>query len=407
VVAGLVILAALTGVLAVTVGSDDGGHLVAAWVSETGRDVSANHHAPAFDPSAGEAGLVYAPVSDDGGPAGRCTLEALDARDGGTVWTYDLPPEACFIHAVADPGLADVDGDGDREVLAATAEDELAVFDAATGRRILSTPLTDYGYTEPVFADLAPAPGREFVVVDATGTLHVVGVDGELRWSRSRGAYVWAQPAVVDADGDGRLEVAVAGRDGTLAVYEGDGSPAWERSGLGTVSWLGSGDGDRDGVPEVYLATIDGDVLAVDLGDGELEWRTRVGAFAAVGPPFDGDGDGSPEVYATTKDGTLSALDAASGEVAWRIGLTPESVQMMPPPVRGDVDGDGTPELVAAAHDGSVSVVDPATGAVRATYTRETRLFTHAVPADVDGDGDDEALVLYADGRVVALDYRT
>ncbi|SEO97928.1 hypothetical protein SAMN04487948_109122 [Halogranum amylolyticum] len=77
---------------------------------------------------------------------------------------------------------------------------------------------------------------------------------------------------------------------------------------------------------------------------------------------------------------------------------------MMPPPVVGDVDGDGASEIVAAGNDGTVSVVS-VDGELRATYSRDVPIFTHATLADTDGDGDDEMLVVYADGRVVSLDY--
>ena len=76
---------------------------------------------------------------------------------------------------------------------------------------------------------------------------------------------------------------------------------------------------------------------------------------------------------------------------------------MTPPPVIGDVTGDGTLEIVAVTNDGGVHVVNPATGAVRGSYERDARLFTHATLADTDSDGRNEVYVVYGDGVAVAL----
>lgn len=427
VVALLAVLAGLAGVALVAFAGGPGvvgladspdASLSEAWVSGTGRSVSANHHAPAVDEG---AGVVYAPVSDDGGTEGRCSLYALDARHGGVRWEYPVPGESCFIHSVADPTVADYDDDGVREALAATTEDELAAFDAS-GRKEFAHPLADYGYTEPVVADLAPAPGRELVVVDTTGTVHVVSPDGATAssndgagggdpaagrtlWTRSLDAYVWARPVVADHDADGAPELLVGDRSGNVTLFGGDGRVEWRASDVGTVSWGTAGDVDDDPATEAFYATVDGDVVALDGRDGAVDWRTTVGAFASVHALVDGDGDGTREVYAATKSGTVLALDATDGTVRWRTTVTPESVQMMPPPVAGDLDGDGDPELVVAANDGSVTVLDPGTGDVLATYARDVEVFAHAETADLDGDGAGEVVVLYADGRVVALSY--
>jgi outer membrane protein assembly factor BamB len=417
----VVALAGGPGVLGLADGPD--ATLSEVWVSDTGRSVSANHHAPAVD---AVDGVVYAPVSDDGGTAGRCALYALDARDGGVRWEYRVPGEACFIHSVADPTVADYDEDGAREVLAATTEDELAAFDA-TGRKEFAQPLADYGYTEPVVADLASAPGREVVVVDTTGTVHVVspdgatansdedaGADGEdadapaagrTLWTHRLDAYVWARPVVADHDADGDPELLVGDRSGNVTLLSGDGTVEWRAADVGTVSWSTVGDVDDDPATEAFLATIDGDVVALDGRDGAVTWRTTVGAFASVQALTDGDGDGTTEVYAATKSGTVLAVNATDGTVDWRTSVTPESVQMMPPPVAGDLDGDGSEEVVVAANDGSVTVLDPASGDVLTTYARDVKVFAHPETADLDGDGDEEVLVLYADGRVVALSY--
>lgn len=381
VVTALVAVVVAGGLLAVAgyglVGAD-GGTLSAAWVSDTGRQISSNHHAAAV-----ADGTVYAPISGRDGSDG-CALVAVDADGGETRWRYGVPPADCTIHSVADPAVADVTGDGAPEVVAATTEKEVAGFDPEDGDVTFRHGLSDYGYTKPVVADIAPAPGEELVVVDVTGTVVVVGADGSERWTHAFDEYVWSQPVVADFDSDGGPELLVAGRSGTAVLFSGDGSVEW-RSAVAdgdSVTWATTG-----------------------RGDGGVEWRRNVGEFAAVNAFSAGGPDAPPVVYVTSKDGRVRALDAETGAVEWATEIVTERVQMMPPPTLGDVDGDGADELVAPGNDGSVTVLDPATGDVLATYARDAPVFAPATPSDADGDGAAEAYIVYADGRVVRLEY--
>ncbi|MGM0591797.1 MAG: PQQ-binding-like beta-propeller repeat protein [Halobacteriota archaeon] len=404
VVAVVVVIVFLGGVAALGVGDiATGDSLSPVWISDTGRDISANHHAAAV-----ADGRVFAPISG-ADRTGTCALVALDASDGGTLWDYPIPPANCTVHSVADPAVADYDDDGVREVIVATTEREVAGFDPETGTKEFAHPLADYGYTQPVVADLAPESGTEISVVDVTGTVSVRSAEGDVLWQRDLENYVWAQPVVDDFDADGAPDLLVGGRDGNVTLFAGDGTTTW-RSKVGqggSVSWLTTGQADEDLAREVFVATVGGSVTAVDGATGDLEWTASVGDFAAVGGFGDGDADGTPEVYVVTKDGRLRSVDATTGTVEWTTTVTTERVQMMPPPSLADLDGDGDLEIVAPGNDGTVSVVDPETGDVLADYNRDVPIFTHATLADVDGDDDPEAMVVYADGRVVALEYES
>lgn len=386
-----------------TPGSDT--ELTAAWISETGRETTSNHHAPAVGRVDGR-GMVYAPVS---GPARTptCALVGLDGTTGTVRWTDHVPTANCTIHSVADPTLADFDDDGVQEVVAATIQRVVMAHHPLTGDVEFRQALASYGYTRPVVADLTPDDGTEIVVVDARGTVFAFRANGTTAWSRSFSATTWAQPAVADFDGDDKPEVAVAtGDTAELHVLSGDGSSQWEthRSLDGSVTWMTAGEMDGDGAVEIAVATTNGTVVAFDGRTGDRAWTRGFGAYAAVNALGDGDGDGRPELYTVARDARLRSLDAATGRTEWTTTLTTSDVQMTPPPAIGDVDGDGGTEVVAVTNDGIVSVVDAGSGRVAGSYEREARIYTEPRLADVDGDGDDEAFVIYADGRVVAFD---
>lgn len=387
------------GAFAFTLGGG-GAALDTAWTSDTARDVRANHHAVAAGVVDGE-GTVYAPISGRADTP-TCALIALDAGNGSADWRYRVPTANCTIHAVATPTVADYDGDGDPEVLAATTEQDLLAFDADTGEEEFRGNLTSYGYSKPVVADLTGGPDSEVAVVDVRGALSVFDRNGSLLWRERLGSYTWGQPAALDADGDGGTELVVGTRAGELWAFEGNGSVRWQRESVGGVTW--STAGTVDGEPTVAVGTTNGSVALFDAGSGETRWRQSFGAYAAVHAFGDGDGDGTAEVYGVARDGKLRSVDAASGGIEWTTTLTSADVQMTPPPALGDVDGDGEEELVAVTNDGRVSLVDPESGAVLSTRERSVPIYTYPTVADLNGDGREEAYVIYSDGRVVRLD---
>lgn len=390
-------------------GPGSGGDLSVRWVSDTARpNMGGNHHAPAAA-QIGNRGMVFAPVSGAGG-TDACDLVALDASNGSTAWNYPIPPANCTIHSVADPTVADYDGDGTREVLAATTEEAVVAVDPRTGTEEFRHDLTDYGYTQPVVADLAGDGRNEVVAVDVQGTIHVLRPNGSAVWTERLSSYTWGQPRVADFDADGRNELVVGlGSSGNLTLFEGDGTRRWTLTTPldSSITWMTTGEADGDDAIEVVVATDGGAVAAIDGASGEVEWRQDFGSLAAVHAFGDGDRDGDSEVYAVAKDGKLRSLDASDGTVEWEVTLTNADVQMTPPPSMGDLDGDGSPEIVAVTNDGHVSVVDPRSGEVLATHEREGEvpIYVHPTLADANGDGAAEIYVMYGDGRVVSLAY--
>jgi outer membrane protein assembly factor BamB len=171
------------------------------------------------------------------------------------------------------------------------------------------------------------------------------------------------------------------------------------------VTWLTTANLDSDAALELVAGTQQGPVLAFDGRTGDREWIHPTALLSAVHGVR--TVDGVPTVFATTGDGRLLALDGRDGRVRWETTVTTESVQMMPPPVVGDVDGDGAGELVVGANDGSVSVFDPATGALLAKHERSVDILAPPVLADTDDDGTVEIYVIYGDGRVQRLAYES
>ncbi|WP_227134486.1 outer membrane protein assembly factor BamB family protein [Halorubellus salinus] len=404
VVAVAVVLASLAG--AVLLGAtgalvDQGGSdLSTTWTSDSAIPSDNNHHEVAVGTVGGEA-RVFVPVSSTRA-VDACALAAFDADDGGEAWRDSVPSANCTVHAVADVAVADYDRDDTTEVLATTTEQVVRAY-APGGDVEREWNLSAYGYTKPVVANVTGDAAPEVVVVDSRGLVQVLDADGGVAWRDDRDGYVWGSPVVDDVDGDGAVEVVVADSTGAMTAYTATGGVDWNVSLDGeAVTWLGHGDADADGVIEFYAGTPTGFVFAVD-GTGERAWTTTRSDLTATNAVLRDDAGGG--AFVASDDGTVARLDAESGDVVWETTVASDAVQMMPPPVAGDVDGDGDSELVVAAHDGTVAVLDPATGRTIATVTHDDRVFAAPVLADVDGDDRVEAFVIYADGTVRRFDY--
>ena len=406
----LVFLLALGGVafLAFDGGGTTSGELTEEWVSDTAVSIQGNHHAPAAGRVRDGQPMVYAPLSGAGGTT-ECGLFGLSARNGTTQWQYQVPPANCTIHSIADPTLADYDGDGTQEVIAATTEQSVVALKPTSGTVEFRYNLTDYGYTQPLVTDFVGDATKEIIVLDVKGSVFVLRPNGTAVWQKNLSAYTWGQPAVADFDADGAPELAVGLGNGGVSLFERNGSIAWQRPTMfaNSVTWMTTGQIDGDQPIEIVVGTPDGVVAAVDGSSNEVEWRQQFGTYAAVHAVGDGDGDGDVEVYAVATDGKLRSLQGTDGTVEWTTTLTTKDVQMTPPPSLGDMNGDGQPELLAVTNNGIISVVNPKTGNVMDSYEREVPIYTHPTLADTDNDGRKEGFVIYGDGRVVAFSYST
>lgn len=403
----LVLVFALLGAAALYgVAGGEGGQLSEQWVSDTSRENEVNHHPVGVLGATGNRseGLVVTPVAavvntEPLGPT-SCSLVRLAVADGGVRWQHGVPAANCTSHALTEPELADLDGDGTVEVVAGSTENAVLVLSARTGHEKYRIPLETYGYGRPTAANLTVHDGPELVAADIGGTV-VAAAGEETLWTRSLNATTWAAPVVGDVDADGAPEVVIGTAEEVIA-FDAGGRVEWRAEV--TAERLAAADADDDAYLELF-ATTTRMVRSIDGAGGHVEWETGVSGYPALHEVGDGDQDGVPEVYVGVSGGTVVALNADTGGEEWSTRLVPERRASTPPPTLGDLDGDGVPELVAVANDGTVTVLSPTTGTELAAYERSVPLWTEVAIADTDGDGRGEILVRYGDGRVVSLAY--
>jgi subtilisin family serine protease len=346
-----------------------------------------------------------------------------------TIWKEDgtpLPgwPKALGVSerdSITASGLAvgDIDGDGDYEIVVVDDYNVIATaLHVETGEVVdgdWPVEVGSYWYAyiigSPILADLDGDGDSEIIVAldkesrESDG-LYAIQGDGTFLWQRR---YTSKGPmSVADFDGDGDVEIALCGYGpGISRIYtfildhNGQQIKRWRGgSNKGTVI----ADLDADGEFELVFCTEDS-VMAVHI-DGSTVWKTMVGEMLGESGALsvgDIDNDGFSEVYVSSyveADGFAFTLVHAFDHQGVELSDAgfPKTVMgdaSYSPPLIGDIDGDGQKELVVSAtgapimaweHDGSVTPGFPMLGL-------STDFYSSPVLEDLDKDGDIEMIV--------------
>lgn len=366
-------------------------------------------------------------IMDDGGLEGfqNGVLRIFSGLDGEEQiylrqGTYDdlmvLP------YAYSGIALGDIDGDQTPDL----------VFLAEVEGGVPSEPGDPADFEEPEVWPNKPFPTtpiRKCYPVAAE-------VDGTIKWiSAFEIGCGGHHPALADLNGDGLVEVIVAGsilhgeNGGTLSEGEAGQGFFAAYDSIGSIPIVA--DLDNDGMQEVIAGntvydaagnvvcqsdTDDGYAAAADLDmDGEGEWalvgngslwvidgncdvllQQGLPGTGTGGPPTVGDfdGDGLPEIGVATA--THYAVYDVDGTQLWVHETTDESSHATGSIVF-DFEGDGVPEVVYA-DEVALWVLDGKDGTVRLQDSDHASRTLHEYPTVVDVDGDNEPEIVVPNG---------
>jgi VCBS repeat-containing protein len=320
-----------------------------------------------------------------------------------------------IISAVANGALsvfaADVDGDGDTDVLSASfADDKISWYENDGSENFTAhTISTDADKVYSVFA----------ADVDGDGDIDVLSAshnDDTIAWYENDGNQIFTEHTisvaadgarsvfVADVDGDGDMDVLSASAlDDTIAWYENDGSEGFTAHTISNTA---------DNAKSVFAADVDGDgdmdVLSASHSDDKIAWYENDGSggftahtisTAALAPisvfAADVDGDGDIDVLSASHDDDKIAWyenDGSEGFTAHTISVVADSPRSV---FAADVDGDGDMDVLSAsAFDDKIAWYenDGSENFTAHTVSTAADMAFGVFAADVDGDGDIDIL---------------
>lgn len=400
------------------------------------RPVAAGNNQLSFDvPSWAQAGTTFARfrLSTAGslGPAGAAldgevedyavTITPPAAGSGvfgGQTWVSDSADGFYSLSA------ADIDGDGDLDVLAAASDGDEIIWYENT---------SNLNFTPHTISDSANGAGSVSAVdLDGDGDVDVLASayynetitwyenDGDQNFTLRTIATGVAAPSSVmaaDIDGDGDLDILFASRiDGKIGWYKNDGSQNFTLQVISTNAgssqsvYVTAADVDGDGDLDVLSASFNDDKIAWYENDGSQNFTEHLISTAADGARFvvaaDVDGDGDIDVLsASSNDHTVAWYenDGSQNFTEREISTTAHGARFL---FAADVDGDGDLDVLSSGTRRQTSYY----GLVRSTSWYENdgsqgftehRINTPAnsdyslAAADVDGDGDLDLLNTY------------
>jgi hypothetical protein len=355
-----------------------------------------------------------------------------NTQGDGSKWTTRVIADTA--DCAMDVYAADIDADGDLDVLSASRDDDTIAWyrnnigDGSCWTKIIITTAAD-GAWSVHSAD-----------VDGDGDLDVLSAsrdDSTIAWfeNTTGTGSAWiahvvstdAQSAYdvhsVDVDGDGDVDIlSASGEDDTIAWFEntaGDGS-AWVEHEITTQA---------DDAWSVYAADIDADgdvdVLSASREDNKIAWYENVagdgsnwavsivasdarGASSVHAADLDGDKDMDLLSASANDDRVVWYENTARDGTAWKTHTLSDGADYAVAVFAADLDGDGDRDVISASVDGNrIAWHENTTVHRNASYLESFDISISADNvqavhcADLDGDGDEDLVSASADDNKI------
>ncbi|MCU1268425.1 MAG: peptidase and in kexin sedolisin [Acidobacteria bacterium] len=286
-------------------------------------------------------------------------------------WPQTIDPQNSGAHIQISPAVADLDGDGLPEIVAANDQGNIFIF-RGDGTQWAGWPRHMAYWGTNIAVDDLNGDGQKEIITTTYASIRVFNTSGV----DLPGWPVWnyagnTPPAIGDVDGDGQKEIVVATLTGPTNLYilkaNGTIMPGWPKainptlpSNYNANSDPVLGDLDGDGKLECVIGSSDGQVYAFRFdGSNQPGWPQATKQTGVNTPAIgDIDGDGLPEVVAGN-DTLLEGYDHANYIFAWHADgtLLPNWPVKLDKPISGTFFGFGAPALVDLDQDGRADVI--------------------------------------------------
>ncbi len=263
----------------------------------------------------------------------------------------------------SSPVAADVDGDGFLELFVGSDDGNVYAWTLATGgnkqvQSLAGWPQGTGGFVSatPVLADVDGDGQPEIIAGSWDRQVYVWRADGSLLpgWPQTTGQSIWSAALVADVDGDGQQEILIASDQ----VY------AWRSDGRPLAGWPQETTSTIVGTPVVADLTGDGQLEIIAAADRVYAWRRDsrslpgfpldLGTFFWASPVIGRvETGGNPRIYLTGWDGSLYVVNSRGLVNSIRLSSAP----LFAAPLLVDLDNNGSQEIVAGSWDGNLYVI--------------------------------------------------
>ncbi|MEI6679624.1 MAG: ChbG/HpnK family deacetylase [Mariniphaga sp.] len=268
----------------------------------------------------GEVALIYA--ADNSG-----RLSCIDGK-GKIVWQADLDAGSEWSASV----VADLEGDGNYELIQTDVKGTVWVFNALSGKIIKKTTIAGQPVS-PSVGDLNGDGKSEIAIATNDGSITVLGSDLAVIWRVKIGGFSesWSTSApVMFGASDGKSYLIAASGTGEIFCFDAQGKAVWQfPTNVPVSSTISIGDFDQDGQADIFLVTHSGLIYRFD-EKGNVLWNINMqGRSLAPGAIADINNDGKPEYILSTQQGHLYVLNN-DGEVIFDRQLQSRTINVTP-----------------------------------------------------------------------------
>jgi len=311
------------------------------------------------------------------------------------LWTVDLKT-----FTESGPTVADIDGDGRKDVIVAGREEVIAL--SGKGAELWRWRTKQRFMTYPSVLARKGQPSLIYAADDA-GLLTCLDGTGRKMWQAQLNApSSWSATVVCDLDTDGTPEAVQTDEKGTVWAFNAlTGQVLWQAQVQGMPVSPAVGDINGDRKPEMVVVTGKGTVTVLDMRGSAL-WQREIGGtsetWATSAPVIFSASDGRARVVAASNAGEVFCLDR-NGVTLWRrptLGPVASTISV------GDLDLDGRADVFVITQLGTVYRFAE-DGDVLWDIDMQGRSLAAGAIIDVDGDGQLEYAFCTQNGHLMVL----
>ncbi len=321
-------------------------------------------------------------------------VPSADALEIEQLWVAD--PDMIMEGA---PMVADLDGDGDDEILTAAYENMIVID--GTGKELWRFDSRGRYSTYPA---ILKRDGQSPLIYagDNKGMFTCLDGAGNVVWQTDMGQVFCSGPALADLNGDGTMELIQGEQGGMLRVLDAmNGKEKWNVQLEGACSCPAVADLDNDGSLEIVIATGKGKIIALD-ASGNTVWEFDMGSeaqfWAICSPVIFADSAGQTCIASGSSAGRIYCLNT-EGHLLWERTVRGSVASTLSV---GDFDADGRADLFLVTELGVVYRLNE-DGRVLWDIDTQGRSLAPGAIIDLDGDGTLEYMLSTQRGNLLVF----